>query len=86
MEALRCSHSLWWLAFLAAYFAPTVFLALNGGGGDGSPQSIAMLSPALQLRQVLLLPSAGLAIAVVLVVELQQRAAFQRRAEVVLSS
>jgi hypothetical protein len=76
---------LWWLAFLAAYLAPTVVLLVSGATVDGSPQSTAALSRALQFRQFLLIPAAGLAITVVLMIELQQRAALQRRSEVVLS-
>jgi hypothetical protein len=76
----------WWLAFLATYFAPTIFLALNGVDVDGSPKSFEAVSRAIRLRQVLLIPAAGLAITVVLLIELQQLAALRRRAKVVLAT
>ncbi len=76
---------LWWLAFLAAYFAPTLVLLLSGMGNEREA-SIDALSQALQVRQLLLIPAAGLAVTVVIVVERQQRAALNRRAGVVLES
>jgi hypothetical protein len=70
----------WWIAVLATYFAPTI--AVLTGGPDRTLYQV--MSLAFQVRLVLLVVAAVLAVAVVLIIELEQQAALARRATVVL--
>jgi len=69
----------WWVALLSAYLAPTFVVLLRG------PETLFQaVLVAMQVRLVLLVIAAILAIAVVVIVEREQRAALNRRASVVL--
>jgi len=72
----------WWLTFLAAYFAPTVVLIVNGSIVIDGREGLPAVANALTVRQVLLVPAAVLAIGVVLMIEIQQHGALRRRAAV----
>lgn len=66
----------WWVLLLATYFLPTIVVYF---GGSGEQPSLTILK-ALNARLVLLVPAAIFAIAVVLIVEREQRTALHHRA------
>jgi hypothetical protein len=69
----------WWLALMSAYGAPLVVIVLRGN--ETLYQALVV---GMQVRLWLLAIAAILAIALVVVVEREQRAALQRRASVVV--
>ncbi len=72
----------WWVGVLATYFAPTVVVLASG---SEVPVPLAVLT-SLNARLVLLIPTAILAVTLVVTIEREQRAALRRRADVVFGA
>jgi Domain of unknown function (DUF4328) len=72
----------WWVGVLATYFAPTIVVLLSG---SEVPVPLAVLT-SLNARLALLIPTAILAVTLVVTIEREQRVAIRRRAEVVFGA